>query len=162
MCKVHSVNIIQMIYLFSLFKVWLIFILLQSCIPFHYFIIKCWNNMCSYIQGADILSDIFFFYFVQLTFGISKCSVRLSRCLLNSSTLCLCVIAAFCLIRSFCWKNKILSSWQNGHQINEHMPSHSLNYQSTATTMVGRTLYYVPNIVKESFSNNVLRLLYLS
>lgn len=41
-------------------------------------------------------------YFVQLTLGISKCSVKLSRCRLNSSTRCLCVLEAFCLILSVC------------------------------------------------------------
>jgi hypothetical protein len=108
--------------MFSWFKVCLIFILLQNCTSLHYFTIKCWNNFCIYkVLTYSPHTD---FYFVQLTFGISKCSVRLSRCLLNSSTLCLCVIAAFCLIRSFCWKKKVLGNWENGHQVNEHMPSH--------------------------------------
>lgn len=41
-------------------------------------------------------------YLVQLTFGMSKCSVKLSRCLLNSSTLCLCVIEAIFINLLFC------------------------------------------------------------
>lgn len=45
-------------------------------------------------------------YLVQLTLGISKCSVRLSRCRLNSSTLCLWVFDAFWAILSFCCKRK--------------------------------------------------------
>lgn len=41
-------------------------------------------------------------YLVQLTLGISKCSVKLSKCRLNSSTRCLWVMAAFWRILSFC------------------------------------------------------------
>jgi hypothetical protein len=145
--RVHSINIIQIILnLFSWLKVSLIFILLQSCTSLHCFIIKCWHNNCIYkVLTYSHNTD---FYFVQLTFGISKCSVRLSRCLLNSSTLCLCVIAAFCLIRSFCWKKKI-GNWENGHQINEHMPLHSQNYQNIAITVVSMPLYYASYIVKK-------------
>lgn len=50
-------------------------------------------------------------YLVQLTLGISKCSVKLSRCRLNSSTRCLCVLDAFCFIRSFCCKTNNAKSF---------------------------------------------------
>lgn len=44
-------------------------------------------------------------YFVHETLGMSKCSVKLSKCLLKSSTRFLCVLEAFSMIHfSFCKK----------------------------------------------------------
>ena len=45
-------------------------------------------------------------YFVQETFGMSKCSVKLSSFSLNFSTCCLWVVDAFSRIRFFCYKNQ--------------------------------------------------------
>lgn len=50
-------------------------------------------------------------YLVQLTLGISKCSVKLSRWRLNSSTLCLWVFEALSSIRFFCCSSFICSNF---------------------------------------------------
>lgn len=50
-------------------------------------------------------------YFVQLTLGISKCSVKLSRWRLNSSTRCLWVLEALSRIRFFCCSSFICSNF---------------------------------------------------
>lgn len=54
------------------------------------------------LKAVKYNQNIQIHYLVQLTFGISKCSVKLSKWRLNSSTLCLCVVDAIFNIFSFC------------------------------------------------------------